>query len=202
MFDMRKGLLVLPLLLCLGVSMLVACAPKQATPAEGPDVSAEDSAAQIELPAWTSESDCASCHVNQFASQSSPDCLTSKHAVLACVTCHADDSALAKAHENYATAKQPTKLKKTEVTRNSCLSSGCHDQESLKAVTADVTVLRDDEGLVANPHDLSANDKHEGIVCADCHTMHEPYELEPEARQACINCHHENVYQCGTCHSV
>ena len=65
---------------------------------------------------WTESSDCTSCHATEASSGTDTSCLYSKHASVACNTCHTNsDGKLATAHEDYATAKAPTKLKKTEV---------------------------------------------------------------------------------------
>lgn len=66
--------------------------------------------------------------------------------------------------------------------------------------TADVTVLTDENGTTVNPHDLPVNKSHDTIVCATCHTMHDDAPLEETAAEACTKCHHDNVYECFTCH--
>ena len=93
----------------------------------------------------------------------------------------------------------PKKLKKTDVSKEACLS--CHDQAEVAAATADLTVLTDDNGLTVNPHELPGNSEHDKLVCAKCHTMHEEATPDENAADACASCHHAGVYECHTCHS-
>jgi hypothetical protein len=201
----RKSLSVL--LICLGlVTLLLACAPRMADP-EATDASMENATEQqLLVPAWSPASDCASCHVNEAVSQSDPKSLASLHSEQKCGSCHSDETSLTEVHEDYAAGELPTKLKLSTVTdaEGGCLSSGCHNQEELATKTAASLVLTDNEGTRVNPHALPATAQHlaEGIACVDCHMMHQDYDLEKEARETCTNCHHQNVYQCGTCHTV
>lgn len=38
-------------------------------------------------------------------------------------------------------------------------------------------------------------------VCMSCHKMHSDKSVEKVAADKCTDCHHENVYECYTCHS-
>lgn len=120
------------------------------------------------------------------------------HSALACVACH-DDEQLAELHEGATVDdKMPKKLKKTEVSEELCLT--CHDSEQLAEATADRTILTDDDGTVVNPHDLPDVSDHDPITCISCHVVHGDETVEETAPAKCLSCHHENVYECGTCH--
>lgn len=98
-----------------------------------------------------------------------------------------------------ANDKMPKKLKKSEVSEDLCL--GCHTSyEALTALTADCTLLTDENGTVVNPHALPEVADHDPITCISCHTAHGDKTLEETASSKCLSCHHENVYECGTCH--
>ncbi len=149
---------------------------------------------------WSPDVDCTTCHATEASSMSDSACLVSKHVAqgVTCTTCHDDSDALATAHEDMATAKTPTRLKKTTVDESICLD--CHDKTELAAATADVTVCTDSQGTTVNPHDLPVNDDHAAITCIDCHEMHSTDTADTLAPEKCISCHHAKVYQCHTCH--
>ncbi len=71
---------------------------------------------------------------------------------------------------------------------------------ALIAATADSTVLTDEKGTTVNPHDLPAVEDHASINCIDCHKGHSSDTIEVSAMKACTLCHHENVFECYTCH--
>ena len=68
------------------------------------------------------------------------------------------------------------------------------------SATADVTWLTDENGTTVNPHDLPVNKSHDTVTCATCHSMHDDATLEETAVKACKQCHHDNIYECFTCH--
>lgn len=68
------------------------------------------------------------------------------------------------------------------------------------STTADIDYLVDINGTTVNPHRLPINKSHATIGCATCHMMHDDTPLEETAVEACIRCHHDNVYECFTCH--
>lgn len=68
------------------------------------------------------------------------------------------------------------------------------------SATAGIEYLTDANGTTVNPHDLPVNKSHATLTCATCHTMHDDATLEATAVKACIKCHHDNVYECFTCH--
>lgn len=157
--------------------------------------------ASDELLAWAEKADCAVCHSVEGDSLEDEECAASLHGALdlECVSCHMDD-VLIEAHEKAsATAKVPKKLKKTTVAAEACMS--CHDAEGLAEITADSEVLTDDEGTVVNPHDLPDVKDHAQIACGDCHRLHASKSAASVAYALCLSCHHEDVYECGTCHS-
>lgn len=119
---------------------------------------------------------------------------------LTCTTCHNDEEGLAKAHRKMDSGKTAKRLKRTSVSDEVCLT--CHDKEQLVAATADVTVLTDTKGTTVNPHDIPANDSHADIQCVSCHQAHydEDETIETMAMGVCVDCHHAQVFECGTCH--
>lgn len=174
---------------CLG------CQP-QSPEAAAPSPAEDDNATTAVEVAWTPETDCATCH-NVEESQK-----TTHHANMTCSNCHSDEEALATVHAEVTSSdKMPKKLKATEVSEETC--SGCHDSyEELAATTADSTVLTDKNGTTVNPHafkDLGVQD-HEDLNCADCHAEHSGKEITEEAMNTCTGCHHQDVFECGTCH--
>lgn len=159
---------------------------------------------------WSEEADCASCHVNE--AELAKDCLMEKHEAIACSSCHTDeDGALTKAHEKYDNPKTrlPKKLRKTEVASNACES--CHDMAKITEASANCTALTDDNGTTVNPHEIMVRETHveksgADLTCGSCHKMHTADSLDTEtvaaetASERCLGCHHQNVYECGTCH--
>lgn len=73
-------------------------------------------------------------------------------------------------------------------------------RSALIAATADSTVLTDENGTTVNPHDLPAVEDHASVNCIDCHKGHTDDALEVSAMKTCVLCHHENVFECYTCH--
>ena len=179
---------------------------------------------------WPIEADCAACHTKQApaadaATQATDGEVTdaagsaaadtigadkeqprleasfqAAHRAFDCAICHADEK-LGELHADVtADDKMPKRLKKTEVEEDLCLT--CHDAEQLVEATQDCEALTDDNGTVVNPHDLPAVADHDPISCTDCHLMHKDDDkvVGEIAKAKCISCHHENVFECGTCH--
>lgn len=115
------------------------------------------------------------------------------------MTCH-NDPAMEKAHEKVTldSKKKKATLKRTVVARETCLS--CHDNSELASATAESAALTDKNGTTVNPHDLPVNNDHEGINCSSCHKLHTSDQPVETAQATCRNCHHAEVYECGTCH--
>jgi len=174
---------------------LAACAPNQGS--SSPAGSTGDPAAAV---AWSIDVDCGTCHIAEQASYGQPDCLAGKHADSSCLSCHVDAAALEGIHDNKAsTDKMPSRLKKTEVLDATCLACHYGTKEALAANTPGVKVT-DENGTAVNPHDLPATDEHGRIVCGNCHVPHEAAPTQTQAETKCTTCHHQNVYECHTCH--
>lgn len=195
----KKRLALMAALFCL-IAALAACAPQQQV-ASGDASPVEDDASAMEMVAWSPESDCAQCHVDETTSVADPATGAGFHSTqnLQCVTCHADAS-MSDVHADYASGKVPSELHDTAVSSDTCLSSGCHDREDLKQRTAETTVLTDSKGTTVNPHDLPENEDHESVTCVMCHEMHTGESVQEVAPAKCLGCHHKGTYECGTCH--
>ncbi len=174
---------------------LAACAPNQ-----NDDAGTSVNASPVEEIAWSSDADCSTCHATEQESYENAQCLASKHVSTACVTCHDNSNELANAHENAASSNtKPKKLKQTDISEATCLSCHFGSREDLASATADL-VLTDANGTTANPHNLTPSESHDSISCTDCHGMHASEPIEDQARATCYSCHHEQVFECGTCH--
>lgn len=176
---------------------------------------------------WSMDSDCTACHTPQAvtaeeaadgaeaaeageeAAAEAEDESTGEagtrldvvHAAVAdCTTCHNNKRVLQMAHKGVTeTSKLPTRLARAEVPEKVCTS--CHDKEALAEATADLDVLTDEHGTTVNPHDLPATSSHKNITCTSCHTVHEQSDPAATAMSNCTSCHHERVFECGTCHA-
>lgn len=161
-----------------------------------------DSSAQGET--FSMEADCASCHEEAAQRMADEGFTGALHVNLTCVTCHDDEEQLTEAHAEHYSAKQASRvvtLVSTTVDPDICFT--CHgDQQALAQATADLTDLTDNNGTTVNPHDLPAIDSHAGITCGSCHKMHDDKTAVEASQNTCLNCHHDNVYECGTCHAV
>ena len=199
-----KVRLVLSIALLFLVVIIASCSPRQVV--KDPLVEDQEGAVTAGTPVWSEASDCESCHVAQVASGSDSKCGFAAHLAesAACGSCHKNsDGKLAKGHENYAFADQPVKLKRSAVADASCTSVGCHDDAKPRIeATEGLTLLTDSNGTTVNPHDLPATRTHlETDVCSSCHKMHRDSSPEELAPALCIGCHHQDVYECGTCHN-
>ncbi|BAK45760.1 hypothetical protein [Eggerthella sp. YY7918] len=189
--------------LALVLALAVGCAPKEAS-SEKADTSDKGDLIQV---TWSAESDCESCHTTEAGARTDETTLHAQHAEDACISCHDDEQTLASAHKDYAEKDPAVKLKKTKVASETCLTSGCHDQAEIAAATASETALTDTKGKVVNPHDLPVHDDHvKGVTCASCHKMHGAGTAEVDAvykasKATCLSCHHNEVYECHTCHT-
>ena len=154
-----------------------------------------------ELLAWADETDCASCHEVPAKSLENETCAASLHTALGlgCTDCHADDALIDIHGKMKPNAKVPTKLKKSDLSVETC--AACHSSEALVEATADSSALTDSEGTVVNPHDIPDVKEHKDISCQSCHKMHAESKPASMAPTLCQDCHHEDVYECYTCHS-
>lgn len=151
---------------------------------------------------WEATADCSVCHKTEHATFANTTTKTGFHPTqgLTCSSCHADVSALSTVHQGKTSAsKTPIRLRSTKVEQATCLK--CHESlASLAQKTASSTVLTDSKSLVVNPHALPENSEHAFISCVSCHKMHTGEALEKTAQDFCLSCHHENVFECNTCH--
>jgi hypothetical protein len=187
--------------------LAAACAPRQSAPSDtGADGQVDSGIEGLNAPAWSTASDCASCHVSNQESRESSQMLAAQptHASSNCVVCHDDEAKLKLAHANAtsAPAAEIQKLRKSTVSSESCLS--CHESpEELAAATVSSTALTDKNGLTVNPHQLPENEDHAGINCGNCHVMHKESVLDDASKKFCLSCHHQDVFVgCTTCHGV
>ena len=163
---------------------------------------------------WSIDLDCTECHATQAASmeavpQTAKDgeeaelgSYVAMHAEqfgLTCVDCHEDTKELAAGHKKLNSGKEATRLRKSSVGQELCLT--CHKTEDLAKATVDSDVLVDKQGTVVNPHDLPQVKDHATLACVDCHRAHEQdVPVAESAMAACTGCHHAEVFECGTCH--
>lgn len=154
--------------------------------------------------AWETTADCSVCHKKEHDSFANSTTSVGFHATqgLACSTCHADPSALPTVHKGVtSSSKTPKRLRSTKVEQATCLN--CHKSLSgLAQNTAGSNVLTDSKGKVVNPHALPQNSDHAIISCVSCHEMHTDNAMEKTAKDFCVSCHHENVFECNTCHKI
>lgn len=180
------------------VVCLLGCSPEQADRHQTDGGSEAASSAF----AWSAASDCSTCHSVETASMEDPATAAFAHGEEgdACVTCHTDEAALSKAHEDaHEGSTMPEHADATDVSESTCLS--CHGSyEDLAARTDGSDALVDTQGTVANPHALGDVADHESISCSDCHKMHASEPAFQTAKDKCTTCHHQNVFECYTCH--
>ena len=193
---MRKIIATAALALAASTLALVAgCQPQPQ--GETQDSSRAESSPAIEV-AWSADTDCATCHADQH------DVMSVQHASMSCTDCHADEGALESVHEGKtASDKMPKKLKKTEVADFICES--CHGSYGeLAEATADSTALTDSQGTTVNPHEAKDlwPEEHLDLTCSECHNEHSGQPAAVMASEKCLSCHHEDVYECGTCHTT
>ncbi|WP_419498885.1 hypothetical protein [Adlercreutzia equolifaciens] len=152
----------------------------------------------------TEESECDACHALEVASSQNENCLAGnpEHEDVTCLDCHVKDKALEGAHRRLsADSKEVDSLKRTSVDDQTCLTSDCHTSEDVAANISPDALLVDANGTAVNPHEIhEIGQSHGDIKCADCHLTHKEGETLQLASDKCISCHHENVYECGTCH--
>lgn len=181
--------------------LLGGCQPQQNTDPAGQ--ASSSSGAEEGSGTWSIDGNCTACHATESESYENTACLVSQHADLECITCHADEEGLANAHKKATGAATSVRMKFTEVDEQACI--GCHGSyEDLAEKTAQSTVLTDDDDTVVNPHEVktlhNAAGQHDDVTCSNCHAMHDDEGTESHSQQLCLECHHQNVYECNTCH--
>lgn len=177
------------------------CAPKTLA-GTGSDASEGESASGELLFAWSPESDCAACHGDVVSSFDDVGGQASGHVALKddCASCHNDMEGLEKGHAKVQMGDEKTRqgLRRSAVSEEACVS--CHDKADLADRTADSSALSDKNGTTVNPHDIPATDGHAELNCSSCHKLHGSDEPSVTALGVCMNCHHSEVFECGTCH--
>lgn len=184
--------------------IMMACAPHMLPPEETGDNGSNVAAGGAFN--WTESSDCAMCHTRSVSSLASSSCEAMQgDPDSTCLNCHTDVAGIKSAHANVSmtdTAGDLDRLKKTNVEESTCLS--CHDLDDITLATADVA-LTDSEGTSVNPHEAmtvhNVNAAHDDMTCSSCHKMHSSAPTLDNAANMCLGCHHEDVYECYTCHS-
>ncbi|WP_101722223.1 cytochrome c3 family protein [Eggerthella timonensis] len=195
---------VLTLSACAFVCSVIACSSGCAPQAQLENESSGNQPQAVEASLWSLDSNCDQCHSDESSSLSDVSCLVSTHQKegLGCIDCHTDESNLSLVHKEVAANEAaPKKLKKTQVGEETCAI--CHGTyEDLAATTLDKLVI-DSKGTAVNPHEVPRlTDGHEGnITCTSCHFMHKETNATDETHETCTNCHHEDMFECGTCHS-
>ena len=182
-------------------SSAVASDSGQTASASGDSAKPAASAASAE---WSMASDCAMCHTAQHDSFENTAMRASIHKSLDCTTCHSDEAGLTKVHAkaDVSKADKITRLRRTTIDQDQCFT--CHGSlEDLAAKTEGI-MLVDREDTAINPHALPDTATHaESITCANCHKMHSEQDAattQSDAKEFCISCHHENAFECHTCH--
>lgn len=148
---------------------------------------------------WSAGMECTQCHTAEAASSEDQTCLASKHAGngINCTDCHKTEQ-VESIHADVKTGdKVPSTLSKEySVEESVCLS--CHGSlEQLAAKSTKISALTDADGTTINPHSLPSNSDHSAITCTSCHSIH---VASGDPKTICLSCHHENVFQCHTCH--
>lgn len=156
-----------------------------------------------ELIAWSPDVDCSLCHVIEGETAEDTATLCGFHAALGqqCSSCHDDEQTLTTIHEGATqdSAAAVKKLRKSDVSESTCES--CHGSlDTIAAETEGTAVLEDERGTKVNPHALPSSSNHDAISCSDCHKGHDAEPTTETAYTVCLSCHHEDVFECGTCH--
>ncbi len=180
------------------VICIAGCAPSTPSDENTSDTSSSSDTGAISVE-WSFEGDCSTCHKDDAESATNVQYLSSLHATETCQICPSDEAGLESAHEGATADASNAKLRKTKVDVTKCAS--CHDTNELKEVTGSLTVLTDEKGTTVNPHDIPAIDSHTSVTCVSCHGFHvSDYDTTVGATETCLSCHHEDVYECYTCH--
>lgn len=198
----KKGPLTAGALAAVLIVCLAACAPT-VSESEGAEQGSDDGAGAIAAVEWSAEVDCAQCHANEAQATAAAESFAGVHASenVSCLMCHNEEETLAQVHEGADSSSPATRLKKTEVSDETCLA--CHASSKDSDEFAQLTngaVVADDKGTQVNPHDLTDTKDHGDLECSDCHASHDDVDPLEEGRSLCVSCHHSGVFECGTCH--
>jgi hypothetical protein len=185
-------------------AVVIGCAPRSSASVEASlenDQTAESGVLETLLPEWSPSLDCSSCHIRQHESNADSRMLASQHQEISCAECHSDAASLKTAHKDMSATPTQDKLLRTKIDATGCVE--CHGTTSdLALLTADVTVLTDDNNTMVNPHEIPSTEQHDkSINCGSCHYMHQESTALEQAPLLCASCHHVNVYiGCIDCH--
>ncbi len=186
-------------------ALLVACAPRQNT--EIANSSEEIPVAEVDSTfTYTSASDCLMCHSQESGALSLVNCeaIEASATQEGCVICHNDESGLVQGHEGVSMTDtdKEARIFDSKITDDTCLN--CHNQDEIIAATSGSTALTDANGLTVSPHTLMVEHneagQHNATTCSSCHKMHADKPLESTAKDYCLSCHHQNEFECYTCH--
>lgn len=191
----------------LGCSLaLFACSPSGTPSASSSGEGSSGGDVEIVQVDWSMDSDCASCHTEEAASMEDAALLASSHVAFNCVQCHTETD-IASSHEGVTAApdeEQQRAIRKagrTMGTSEFCLQ--CHGSlEELAEKTSDVTMLKDANGTVVNPHAIPENPEHKEDGVQECYNCHWLHNTSPSPVSNCNSCHHQGVFECGTCHEI
>lgn len=182
------------MLLCsLLIVSLFACSPQEQS-------SGQKNIGDRVAVAWSADAECTTCH-NSFSATTGTAAFAHESNGFDCYTCHSKQEMLEVHEKNGNSGRTPTGLRFSSVTNEACMNSVCHpNSEDFVAATENV-VLTDEKGTSENPHAVLSRGEHKDILCADCHTMHEVSNPAEVSEATCFGCHHEKVFECGTCHN-
>ncbi|HIW76000.1 MULTISPECIES: cytochrome c3 family protein [Gordonibacter] len=195
------------LLLAVALGSVVGCSPKQAGDGEAPaKQSQKEDPMATQTVDWTMDIDCKTCHTTEAGTMTDaayPQAM--EHGDMQCSQCHTEEATLKTAHEGVTYADKPaSKATVVTVDAQTCQDPACHGTlADMAVITADNTNFKDDKGAVQNPHEYASNEQHDANVptCTDCHKIHTK-NVQKDAMKWCAQCHHQGVFQCGTCHEL
>ena len=202
-FKDIKKVLIAVIVVSLFALLVFGCTPQANTNTSAPADTTTDSTGDTPAAtvAFTMDIDCGICHTKQQDTLSDQTIPASVHATngASCITCHDDEANLIKVHDGVsaAGANDVKNLRVTKITEDLCL--GCH--ANYKEMTVGTPPLVDAQGTEVDPHNYPATDGHKSITCSSCHTQHRAVTAHETAEKLCMSCHHEEVFECYTCHS-
>jgi hypothetical protein len=207
----KSQVIALLVIAVVGLSAMIAAGCSPTAPASAPSKSSDngsnnaagsDSDIVEAVYDWSMQSDCAVCHTNEGSNPTDgkhPQ--ATAHEALNCTICHTDEQQLQKSHDGIKLSDKPaSKPSVITVAESTCVS--CHgDLQKVSELTATSEALKDDKGLIVNPHSRPDGETHaqNPATCTSCHNNHSE-ALARDAKKYCASCHHRGVWQCGTCH--
>lgn len=184
--------------------VIAGCAPQAQSSQEAPADTAKTEQDMTVPAKFTMDNNCSACHTDATEAMTEAGFTGALHTDLSCITCHNNEEEMTSVHAENFNAKNANRvvtLVKSSVNEETCYA--CHDaMDELAHKTSASTLLTDEQGTVVNPHDLPENHFGVSVSCGSCHKMHNNKDAETASKNTCLNCHHDNVYECGTCHPV